>query len=141
MPPHILRTYALLAGEIQVAIAGPDGKSQVNVLSGVPYLQALGCHLWYLTDHSADLATALKLFSRNWHAKTPASAFSSTLEVAPPQPLSDAELICGKGDACAPEKATIGKLRSIVSAYLNPGGCWGEHNASSCGHHLYDVHQ
>lgn len=79
MPLHILRTYALLAGEIKVPIAGTKGKTVLNVLAGVPYLQALGIHIWYLVDHSTDLESTLKLFSRNWHA-------SDTFNVAPPCP-------------------------------------------------------
>ncbi|VDN95880.1 unnamed protein product [Rodentolepis nana] len=85
MPQSILRTYALLAGEIKVPITGNKGKTVINVLAGVPYLQALGVHLWYLVDHSTDLASALRLFSINWHA-------CDTFEVAPPRPPEDADL-------------------------------------------------
>uniref|UniRef100_A0A5K3FMZ1 Nuclear pore complex protein Nup98-Nup96 n=2 Tax=Mesocestoides corti TaxID=53468 RepID=A0A5K3FMZ1_MESCO len=98
MPQDILRTYALLAGEIKVSITGADAKTVLNVLAGVPYLQALGIHLWYLVDHSSDLAAALKLFSRNWHAH-------STFEVAPPRPLEDDELVM-----CQEETAPKGSL-------------------------------
>lgn len=99
MPQPILRTYALLAGEIKVPITGSKSKTILNVLAGVPYLQALGVHLWYLVDHSTDLATALKLFSNNWHT-------CDTFEVAPPRPPEDSDLkpllsvqMVGSGDA------------------------------------------
>nr|CDS27270.2 nuclear pore complex protein Nup98 Nup96 [Hymenolepis microstoma] len=89
MPQPILRTYALLAGEIKVPITGNKGKTVMNVLADVPYLQALGVHLWYLVDHSTDLASALRLFSNNWHA-------CDTFEVAPPRPPEDTDLKMSK---------------------------------------------
>lgn len=92
MPQPILRTYALLAGEIKVQITGNKSKTMINVLAGVPYLQALGVHLWYLVDHSADLASALRLFSNNWHA-------CDIFEVAPPRPPEDADLKISKSSS------------------------------------------
>ncbi|EUB54569.1 Nuclear pore complex protein Nup98 [Echinococcus granulosus] len=87
MPLQILRTYALLAGEIKIPISSIKGRTVLNVLAGVPYMQALGVHLWYLTDHLTDLATALKLFSHNWHV--------CDTEIAPPRPLDDKDLMTG----------------------------------------------
>ncbi|VDL63635.1 unnamed protein product [Hymenolepis diminuta] len=92
MPQPILRTYALLAGEIKVPITENKSKTMINVLAGVPYLQALGVHLWYLVDHSADLASALRLFSDNWHA-------CNIFEVAPPRPPEDADLKISKSSS------------------------------------------
>ncbi|VDM31028.1 unnamed protein product [Hydatigera taeniaeformis] len=88
MPLQILRTYALLAGEIKLSISSPKGRTVLNVLSGVPYIQALGVHFWYLVDHSTDFLTVLKLFSRNWHAY-------DSLEVAPPRPPETKDLMIG----------------------------------------------
>ncbi|KAL5961216.1 Nuclear pore complex protein Nup98-Nup96 [Taenia solium] len=88
MPQQILRAYALLAGEIKISISSPKGKAVLNVLAGVPYMQVLGVHLWYLADHSTDLLTVLKLFSHNWHAY-------DSFEVAPPRPPEDKDLMTG----------------------------------------------
>ncbi|KAL5110459.1 Nuclear pore complex protein Nup98-Nup96 [Taenia crassiceps] len=85
MPHQILRTYALLAGEIKIPISSPKGRTVLNVLAGVPYMQVFGVHLWYLADHSTDLSTVLKLFSHNWH--------SYDSEIAPPLPPGDKELV------------------------------------------------
>ncbi|KAM7537618.1 hypothetical protein Aperf_G00000065908 [Anoplocephala perfoliata] len=115
MPQPILRTYALLAGEIKVPITGNRNKTMLNVLAGVPYLQALGIHLWYLVDHSTDLAMALKLFSNNWHT-------CNTFEVAPPRPPEDTDLgkspsvqVEGCGDA--PSQAMLSRSSSRDVCY------------------------
>lgn len=127
MPRDVLRTYALLAGEIQVPLKASscnEGTKQtattLNVLAGLPYIQALGVHLWYIVDHSDDLANALKLFSHNWHAQN--------LEVAPPQPPRDSELMHENADKVIIRGNLIRwvSLRSqIYFSMISPMWLWG----------------
>uniref|UniRef100_A0A0X3NVG3 Nuclear pore complex protein Nup98-Nup96 n=1 Tax=Schistocephalus solidus TaxID=70667 RepID=A0A0X3NVG3_SCHSO len=95
IPKVMLSTYALLAGQIH--LPHPDYAEEVlDVLEGVSYLQALGVHLWYLTDYTTGLSGALKLFSHNWHSVTTA--------VAPPCPPTATDL------------QTVGKSRFAATA-------------------------
>ncbi|VDN10334.1 unnamed protein product [Dibothriocephalus latus] len=95
IPKVILSIYALLAGQIH--LPHPDYANEVlDILEGVSYQQALGVHLWYLTDYTTGLLGALKLFSENWHSLTTA--------VAPPCPPTVTDL------------HTAGKPRSTATA-------------------------
>ncbi|VDL96236.1 unnamed protein product [Schistocephalus solidus] len=105
IPKVMLSTYALLAGQIH--LPHPDYAEEVlDVLEGVSYLQALGVHLWYLTDYTTGLSGALKLFSHNWHSVTTA--------VAPPCPPTATDL------------QTVGKSRFAATAIglMQPRVCF-----------------